>query len=297
MTIHFHDVSHWNGDYHPTGPTIAKATEGTSFVDSRYATTKARTLVGGWPFAAYHFLSTQDVNAQAAHAYSVIGSTPAMLDVETGTSGNPTWASVKSFITTYRALGGVMHLAYIPKWYWANHWGHPSMQWLDDTGVSLISSEYTTYSDSGPGWDPYGNVTPPIWQYVGSPLDTNAFKGTITQLATLFSGSSGDPSAPIGGDIMTISPEDLTAIANKMWTYKPGWTGLLDETPLGMLNDLRVVRDQLVAGAHTVDEIAAAVVAALPPAPGGTTPAPISDADVDRIATAVLDGFAARQAS
>ena len=70
MTLRFNDVSHYQGNYHPDGPTIAKATEGTTFVDERYATTRSRTLAGGWPFAGYHFLTTQSASTQARHAHA-----------------------------------------------------------------------------------------------------------------------------------------------------------------------------------------------------------------------------------
>ena len=50
----------------------------------------------------------------------------------------------------------------------------------------LVSSNYTHYSDSGPGWAPYGGMTPVIWQYTDSgtlngvePVDFNAYRGTV----------------------------------------------------------------------------------------------------------------------
>ena len=186
MTIKFHDVSHYQGDYHPNGPTIAKATEGTSFVDSRYAQNKARTLAGGWEFSAYHFLDPGNVAAQAQHAFKVVGKTPLMLDVERSSGGNASWADTKAFCLAYRALGGVLHLAYIPKWYWSGTWHSPSLLWLTANNIGLISSNYTTYSDSGVGWSAYGGVKPSIWQFTSTPLDTNAFKGTQAQLGVLF---------------------------------------------------------------------------------------------------------------
>ena len=292
MTLKFPDLSHYKPgvDVALWPALITKATEGTTFTDSTYAGYKAAAARAGIPFAGYHFLAHGvDVVAQAKHAYAVIGHIPAMLDVETGTSGNATLAEVVGFVKAYRALGGTLTLIYLPKWYWSGHWGSPSLQPLQDLGLALISSAYTAYSDSGIGWNSYGGMAPAIWQYTSTPMDMNAFRGTITQLSALFSGSSGDPSTTGSTDV-ALTPDEITAIANKVWTFKPGWNGLLDETPLGMLADLRVVRDQLVAGAHTLDEIAAAcaaaVVAALPPSSGTV--------DVDALATAVADKLAAR---
>jgi glycosyl hydrolase family 25 len=186
MALRFNDVSHYQGNYQPHGPTIAKATEGTSFVDDRYSTNRSRTLAGGWPFAGYHFLTTQSASAQARHAHATIGSTPAMLDVETGTTGNPSLSLTLAFIDAYRSLGGVLHLVYLPKWYWSGAWGSPSLKPLIDRGMALISSQYTTYSDDGPGWNSYGGMKPAIWQYTSTPIDTNAFKGTQAALGDLF---------------------------------------------------------------------------------------------------------------
>lgn len=255
MTIKFVDVSHYQGIYHPAGPVIAKATEGTTFVDEQFTATKGRTLTGGWPFAGYHFLRSGNIDAQAAHAFSVIGATPAMVDVETAGDGSwPTWAEFKAFVTAYRSLGGIVHLAYIPKWFWSGKWRSPSMAWLTDNGIALISSQYPAggYTEDGPGWAPYGGVAPAIWQWTSTPIDTNAFKGTQDELGALFE---------TGDTTVALTADDLTAIANKVWTYKPGWTGLLDETPLGMINDLRIVRDQMVAPIPDaqLDLIAAAV--------------------------------------
>lgn len=208
-TTFFHDVSHYEPDYHPAGPIFAKATEGTGYTDPEYTQLKARTLAGGWPFAGYHFLRTGAISAQAAHAYSVIGSTPAMLDVEratTATGGTaPTLAETAAFIDAYRALGGVLYLVYLPHWFWEDPWGAPSLRPLTDRDMSLISSSYTTYSPTGPGWVPYGGMTPAIWQFTATPVDNNAIKGTVADLAALM---TGDTVATV--DLSTAS---ITAIA------------------------------------------------------------------------------------
>jgi len=50
----------------------------------------------------------------------------------------------------------------------------------------LVSSDYTGYSDNGPGWAAYGGMTPVIWQYTSSAalngvsnVDMNAYQGTL----------------------------------------------------------------------------------------------------------------------
>ena len=112
-----------------------------------------------------------------------------MLDVETetlnGVTSSPTVTDVVDFVSQYRALGGVIYLLYLPRWYWADL-GSPSLAPLIELGLLLVSSDYTSYSDSGPGWDSYGGMTPVIWQYTdGATLngvvgvDFNAYQGTL----------------------------------------------------------------------------------------------------------------------
>lgn len=231
MTIKYHDVSHHNGDYHPTGPTAAKATEGTTFTDSQFTTTRSRTRAGKWPFIAYHWLHHTNIAGQVSHVIAVIGhGQPLMLDVEHGTDPNPddpTLADVYAFADQYNAKGGLVTLAYIPKWYWSGHWGSPSMTGLNSRAIALISSQFDTrgYTDADTfpgshdptGWVPYGGVNPAIWQYTDSPIDTNAYKGTQAALADLWNGANGgNPDQPVtppeGDDVGTVDSFSPAAI-------------------------------------------------------------------------------------
>jgi len=269
MTLRFHDVSHYQGNYHPNGPTIAKATEGTGFTDSQYSTNRSRTLAGGWPFAGYHFLTTEDASAQARHAHAVIGSTPAMLDVESGTSGNPSLSCVQAFIDAYRKLGGVLHLIYLPKWYWSDAWGSPSLKPLIDRHMSLISSQYTTYSDGGPGWDPYGGMKPVIWQYTATPIDTNAFKGTQAELGNLFATGSTEGADDMA--VMVTIPAGYGDDSGKQIPIEDAVSSLM-RYMIETRNNTRDLETKVAAIPTT-------------PVPAG----PLSDADVSRIAAAVAD--------
>lgn len=287
MTIRFYDVSHYQGAFHPAGPTIAKATEGTGFVDEQYTATRSRTLQGGWPFAGYHFLRSGSIPAQAAHAHDVIGKTPAMVDVETAVDGSwPTWAEFKAFVTAYRGLGGVVHLAYIPKWFHSAKWKSVSMKWLTDNGIALISSNYSEpYSDGGIGWQPYGGVTPLIWQFTSTPVDTNAFQGTQDELGALFETGSID---------MALTADDVHTIV----TAK----SLPADTPTMSLGTaILSAKDKATSADAKADALAAkvdALAAKVDALPTTTAPAgPLSDADKDDIAKRVLDGFAERQQS
>lgn len=182
---HFRDVSNWDGDYHPTGPTFAKATQGATFTDKRFSATRTRTLAGGWPFAGYHYLDARSSTlAQARHALAVIGkSTAVMWDVE---KGGGTFADLISTHDQFVAMGGHGRLVYLPHWYWQSI-GSPDLRPLVARGLLLVSSNYPPggYSDQGPGWAPYGGMTPMFWQYTSKPGDSDAFRGTPDQMARL----------------------------------------------------------------------------------------------------------------
>jgi hypothetical protein len=213
MTIQFPDRSNHDGQLPVVGLTalISKATEGTSFVDSTFHYYRDAAAVAGIPYCAYHFLHDHDIAAQAGHAFSVIGpEVPVMLDWEKTNSGElPGWSAGWGFIQAYRALGGLLHLAYLPKWFWALI-GSPDLRPLQAADVSIVSSNYPPggYSENGPGWNPYGGVTPAIWQYQGSP-DWNAYKGTQDQLWALFHGQQA------GDDIMKLVHDTRDG---KVWT-------------------------------------------------------------------------------
>lgn len=194
---------------------FCKATEGTTYINSDYARARADAARRGVFFGAYAFLHHGNAAAQARHAHNVVGNaTPLMVDVEPTSGSNPTVGDCTAFVDEYRRLGGIVHLVYLPKWYWGRTSlgemrGHadrgiigrrsqrvapaphevicmasPSLSSLASRGLCLVSSDYTTYSDSGPGWAPYGGMAPMVWQYTdrfpfnGHSVDFNAFKGS-----------------------------------------------------------------------------------------------------------------------
>jgi hypothetical protein len=195
VTLYYCDISSFQGGISLAGALVVciKATEGTTYVSPQYGPQMAEAARRGtWAFA-YHFLHHGSAPAQAAHAHATVGATPLMLDFEPidGTTSYPSLADAVSFIDAYRTLGGVCHLVYLPRWYWsrpvAQHGlGSPSLAPLASRGMVLVSSAYTTYTDepSGAGWQPYGGMTPAVWQYTdalnfnGQPVDFNAYRGT-----------------------------------------------------------------------------------------------------------------------
>lgn len=196
-TLAFPDLSNWEPNLHiqpATVAVIAKATEGTYYQDKSYGRFKAEASTEGSLFSGYHFLkSDEDAGAQAAYYHAFAGATPCMLDVETEGASKPTVDEVLAFAARLRELGGRAWAVYFPKWYWEQVGGDLSR--LTAAGLVLVSSDYAAYSDTGPGWAPYGGATPGIWQwtdaqpYGGGSCDFNAFKGTVAELAERINGA------------------------------------------------------------------------------------------------------------
>ena len=205
MTIFYPDVSSFQTGISFAGCVIAmtKATENDNYTNPDYAPAKARAANAGAYFCAYHFLHAGNGAGQASHAYGVVGSgVPLMIDCELTTGSAPQISDVVDFVTQYRALGGKTYLLYLPRWYWQGNLGQASLAPVTDLGMLLVSSDYTTYSDAGPGWAPYGGMTPVVWQYTSSAslngvanVDMNAYQGTLAdfQLQVTTGGQSGGP--------------------------------------------------------------------------------------------------------
>ena len=204
MTIFYPDISAFQGNISLFGAVAvcAKATEGTGWTSSNYAWQKAEAARRGAFFFAYHFLHAGNAAAQAQHCFNVVGKTPLMLDFEPS-STHPSVSDALAFVDKFRALGGIVNLLYLPHWYW-QQLGSPTLSGFVSRGMSLVSSDYVSYSDSGPGWAGYGGMDVAIWQFSssfsfnGQRVDFNAFKGTVAQLVAL-----------VGGKVTPMKPEDL----------------------------------------------------------------------------------------
>jgi hypothetical protein len=210
-----------------------KVTEGTGYFNPDYNRARSAAARCGAFFFAYHFLSAGRAAAQAAWCFNHAGNTPIMLDFEPS-GGRPQMADAIGFIDAYRRLGGVIHLVYLPHWYWAQI-GGPSLEPFISRGMLLVSSQYTTYADNGAGWDSYGGMTPTIWQYAdnisfnGFKVDFNCYKGTLAELKWLVtSGKIPDKPAPkpaadkTGNPVTGISVVERYTQAQVSWTHIRG---------------------------------------------------------------------------
>jgi hypothetical protein len=196
VTLKFPDVSHHNAPMSLLGASavIAKATEGSGFRDSYFTNFRAQATSMKVPFMGYHWVNTDSIASQASNAHAVMMNTiPCMWDAE---AAGVTVPRLVDLTKQYRALGGVVHMVYLPRWWWHDHMGAPDLSPLVQLDLHLVSSNYTAYSDSGPGWTPYGGMAPVQWQYSdnvmfnGKPVDFNAFKGTAEEYQALISGGT-----------------------------------------------------------------------------------------------------------
>jgi GH25 family lysozyme M1 (1,4-beta-N-acetylmuramidase) len=202
MTVFYVDISSFQSGINLAGwhAVAVKASQGTGYTDPGWGTFRTHAATVGAYFFGYHFLEQGNGSGQADHYFSVAGRTPCMIDFEPTTGSNPQLSDAQAFCDRLRARGGVCNLVYLPRWYWGNL-GQPSLNGLANRHLHLVSSQYTGYSDSGPGWAPYGGMVPAVWQYTStmrtggfSQVDCNAYKGTFAQLQALVGGGTPQPS-------------------------------------------------------------------------------------------------------
>ncbi len=218
MTIFYPDVSSYQEGISFAGCVIAmaKATENDDYTNPDYAAAQKRAANAGAYFCAYHFLHEGNGAGQASYAFDVVGpDVPLMIDCEPAYNPNGTIASAPQvsdlgdFISQYRALGGKVYLLYLPHWYWDGNLGQASLASVIDLGMLLVSSDYAGYSNTGPGWAPYGGMTPVVWQYTSTAtlngvidVDMNAYQGTLDdfQAQVTTGASSGADPTLVEGD-------------------------------------------------------------------------------------------------
>src|SRR5690554_365412 len=224
MPIFGIDISHWQGSFDIARAAregieffILKATEGSTFVDGRFKENLAKARKTGKVVAAYHY---QRSNVSAADQVALITRTvpkdiPVIPDVEAG-SGSV--ALTQDIVRRLQAAGYTVPLVYIPRWYW-QQLGSPSLVGLPplwssrypDNEVGDIRDEYADVPAHY--WDGYGGLRVVVLQFTSSarvagrsPIDGNAFRGTLAQLRALFhsTGGGGAPSTPQQEDILPV---------------------------------------------------------------------------------------------
>lgn len=206
MTIFGPDISSYEHGLNiaalPDPFVIAKVTEGTYYRDADWPAFRDAARRAGKILVGYHFVTGEDPRAQAANLAGWIGdrSIPVMLDFEPTGNSHPTHAQQLAVADAVNAAGMHVRLSYTPRWYWQQI-GSPNLTGLTTRGIGVVSSAYPNTSitdpprdyaadggDTGPGWAPYGGITPLLWQFTDAGveqqrMDFNAFRGTIAELA------------------------------------------------------------------------------------------------------------------
>lgn len=185
---------------------LVKSTEGAVYLDPLYPAWLIQMQSTGKSSIWYHFVTTADsAAAQAVNMLTHVGDAhlAGMLDIETEYGRTPTLTLLCNVIDEARARGLKITFVYLPQWVWRDLWHSPDLGPLRDRGVHLISSNYpgargtgpaqyeADGGDDGPGWLPYGGMSPTMWQYTdaaseqGQLVDYNAFRGTFADLAAI----------------------------------------------------------------------------------------------------------------
>ncbi|GAA3019887.1 lysozyme [Streptomyces fulvorobeus] len=204
------DVSHWQGainwgSVRAAGIDFAymKATEGTSFKDSRFSANYTGSYNAGLIRGAYHFARPDASNgatqanyfASSGGGWSQDGKTlPGVLDIEHNPSGAMcyglsttqmrTW--VNDFYNTYKARTTRDVVIYTT----ASWWNTCTGNW---TGMSTKSPLWIAHWGTASPNIPSGFPTWTIWQYsatgrvsgVSGDVDRNKFNGTLSRLVAL----------------------------------------------------------------------------------------------------------------
>lgn len=185
---------------------ILKATEGSGFTDSRFKENLAKVRKTGKLVAAYHYQRAGiSAVAQVAQIKRVVPrDVPVILDVEAN-SGHV--SLTRDILARLRAAGYRSPLLYLPRWYWQQI-GSPSLAGLPplwssrypDNRIDDIRGEYADVPSHY--WDGYGGLRVAVLQFTSSarvagrsPIDGNAYRGSLAQLRVLFGASSGGGSA------------------------------------------------------------------------------------------------------
>ena len=250
MSIFYPDVSNHQGGMALENGTVAvcaKASEGTGYTDPYYGHYKSEAARVGAVFFGYHFLHAGNAAKQAQNCFGATGrGMNVMVDLEPIMNQNSSYASKPTlddclgFVQQLRSMGGLCTLVYLPDWYYLDL-GEPSLEPLTAAGLSLVSSDYTTYLDNGAGWEPYyaGGPVPAVWQYTetlsysGQKVDFNAYRGTVEQFKTLLGYSTlPAPQVPINleDDMATLyicprtpaGPDDVFKLEDGKYLHIPG---------------------------------------------------------------------------
>ncbi len=208
MTLFIADTSGYQPDFNYSASGldgfIIKATEGTLgyYRNPSFPTQLSRSQATGKPTIAYHYVRGTDVQGQANNITGYVSqSVPVALDLEAG--GDV--ATTRALATELRHRGYKVPLLYVPHWWLgdATNVADIAPLWSSNypaSGSSLTQVYTNAGGDAGSGWAAYGGASPSLWQFSSSistggyaSIDVSAFRGSLSQLAALFTASVPQP--------------------------------------------------------------------------------------------------------
>lgn len=187
MSIHGVDVSNHQATFNFAGQAFAfiKSSEGNTFRDFRFTQHVNAARAAGCVVAAYHYQRNVSARSQFDLIRSMVPtSIPVIIDVE---DGSGPISLTRELIDLLRGAGYSVPLLYLPRWYWRDHMGRPSLTGLPP----LWASDYR----ANPDWSPYGGLPVKVRQYTSTPHDKNWFDGTKEELVALLGGKDEDDMA------------------------------------------------------------------------------------------------------
>ena len=219
MTVFYIDISSFQAGINLAGwhAVASKITQGTGYVNPYWTRFKGQAANAGAFFFGYHFLEAGNGAGQADHYWATCGKLPCMIDLEPTGSSHPGIGDGAAFCDRLRSHGGICNMLYLPRWWWQQI-GSPSLNPFISRHLHLVSSAYTGYSDSGPGWQPYGGMKPDVWQYSSTlrtggmgQVDANAYLGSWAQLAAMVNGANAP--APLPGPVpVHVTPAGMITV-------------------------------------------------------------------------------------
>lgn len=275
------------------GAVIAKASEGSSYVDPYFARNRDLARRNGLVFWGYHYLRSGDPRGNALcwdRAVTGDRTVACMIDWEDGGGG---LADALAFKAEVEQLGYRVPMTYTGKWYWQRI-GQPgginALGALMDSnyGRNPTGAASTIYdADGRNSWRSYGGSDAVLLQFTdhaqvaGRTVDAWAFRGTRDQLSALLGGT---PPAPPQEDDM--SPDESRMLAEVHYQMTNRWAN--PRGPEGTNNPGEGTLVELASGSNWIVSAVITAVSALAAANGSTlTAAQITQAVHDGMASGV----------
>ena len=194
------DVSSWQGGIDFTKVkasgrkfVIAKATEGNSWTDPRYASNKSQAMAAGLKFTGYHFArpgtNANDAVSEANHFVSVLGLKRGMLvpaldlEVSGGLSVSALQSWTRAWVSRVYALTGARPMIYTNPSFWSTNMGNST--WFAANGYRVLWIARWASSPTIPATNWAGHSWT-FWQYsdcgrvsgISGCVDLDRFKGS-----------------------------------------------------------------------------------------------------------------------